>query len=348
MKKTLLISGLLLGSVFGANAQILESQNFNALTIGNVGTVTTGATAGQGGYYTFIEAGGTNASNASFQVVADAAAGRNQVLQIIGSNAAAGTRLMFKEGLENAWANRTAGEVLQLEFSFFTGPVTASTSTLRPAVFGTDENPIGGFNFRMDTKELLGYAWGDFNDTGTSGPYVITLGQAPLILPANTWVSVGFAYDTLNGRFQWKCNYGGNTVINGGLNGDGGYEPAVFNILYFASAQQTTNTVSSTVRFDDYSLTAVPAINLLSLDKVVAENSFSVYPNPASNVVNIKSSTNSSIENISIVDLNGRTVKNNAVSGNEVQVNISDLSAGVYMMNISSDQGSVTKKIVKN
>ncbi|WP_407934909.1 T9SS type A sorting domain-containing protein, partial [Flavobacterium lindanitolerans] len=30
------------------------------------------------------------------------------------------------------------------------------------------------------------------------------------------------------------------------------------------------------------------------------------------------------------------------------QVNISDLSAGVYMMNINSDQGSVTKKIIKN
>ena len=30
------------------------------------------------------------------------------------------------------------------------------------------------------------------------------------------------------------------------------------------------------------------------------------------------------------------------------QVNISDLSSGVYMMNITSEKGSVTKKIIKN
>jgi len=346
MKKTLLISGLLLGSFFSLNAQVLESQNFNALTIGNVGTATTGDVAGQGGYFTFIDAGGTNASNSSFQIVTDAAPGRQNVLQIIGSNAATGTRLMFKDGLNDAWGSRTAGEIIQLEFSFFTGPVTTSTSTLRPAIFGADGNPIGGFNFAMNTKILQGYAWGDFNDTGTPGPYVITLGAAPVVLPANTWVKVGFAYDTLDGRFQWKCN-DVTPAVNGGLDGDGGYEPDEFDILYFASAQATTNAVSSTVKFDDYSLTAVPAINLLSVDKVVADNNFSVYPNPATNVVNIKSSVNTSMQTVSITDLNGRTVKTNTVSGNEAQINISDLASGVYMMNINSDEGSVTKKIVK-
>lgn len=347
MKKTLLISGLLLGSVFSANAQILEAQNFNALTIGNVGTVTTGAVAGQGGYFTFIDAGGTNASNSSFQIVADAAPGRQNVLQIIGSNAATGTRLMFKDGLNDAWGSRTAGEIIQLEFSFFTGPVTTSTSTLRPAIFGADGNPIGGFNFAMNTKVLQGYAWGDFNDTGTPGPYVITLGAAPVVLPANTWVKVGFAYDTLDGRFQWKCN-DVTPAVNGGLDGDGGYEPNEFDILYFASAQATTNAVSSTVKFDDYSLTAVPTINLLSVDKVVADNKLAIYPNPSKNLINISNSENILLTNANITDLNGRTVKTVQLNGvTTAQINISDLASGVYMMSINSDQGSVTKKIVK-
>jgi len=50
-----------------------------------------------------------------------------------------------------------------------------------------------------------------------------------------------------------------------------------------------------------------------------------------------------------MTDLNGRVVKQNSYSNvSEVQVNISDLASGVYMMNIKSDKGSVTKKIIKN
>ena len=76
---------------------------------------------------------------------------------------------------------------------------------------------------------------------------------------------------------------------------------------------------------------------------------FSVYPNPVNNVVTISNSANATIDAVTVSDLNGRTVKSVKLNGEtSAQINISDLSAGVYMMNISSDQGSVTKKIVKN
>ena len=76
---------------------------------------------------------------------------------------------------------------------------------------------------------------------------------------------------------------------------------------------------------------------------------FSVYPNPANNVINIANAENILVNAVSIVDINGRTVKSvkfdNVASA---QINISDLATGVYMMNISSDKGTTTKKIVKN
>jgi hypothetical protein len=78
-------------------------------------------------------------------------------------------------------------------------------------------------------------------------------------------------------------------------------------------------------------------------------NSFVVSPNPASSFVNISNTENATINAVSISDLNGRTIKQIKLNNvSETQINISDLSAGVYMMNISSDQGSVTKKIIKN
>lgn len=78
------------------------------------------------------------------------------------------------------------------------------------------------------------------------------------------------------------------------------------------------------------------------------ENVVSVYPNPAKDVVNIKNTIDTQLNSVEITDINGRVVKNvNLNSVTEAQVNISDLSTGVYMMKIVSDNGSVTKKIVK-
>lgn len=75
---------------------------------------------------------------------------------------------------------------------------------------------------------------------------------------------------------------------------------------------------------------------------------FAVYPNPANNVVNV-SSDKALVNAVSLVDINGRTVKSVQFDGvSSAQVNIADLANGVYMMNIKSDKGTVTKKVVKN
>lgn len=81
----------------------------------------------------------------------------------------------------------------------------------------------------------------------------------------------------------------------------------------------------------------------------ILASKLSVYPNPANNVVNIDNNENILVSAVSIVDLNGRTVKSVKFDGvSNAQINISDLSSGMYMMNISSDKGMTTKKIVKN
>lgn len=74
----------------------------------------------------------------------------------------------------------------------------------------------------------------------------------------------------------------------------------------------------------------------------------SVYPNPANDLVTISNTTNAIISNVEMTDLNGRIVKNTSLNATEGQINISDLSTGVYLMKVSSDQGSTTKKIIKN
>src|SRR5690606_18599144 len=75
---------------------------------------------------------------------------------------------------------------------------------------------------------------------------------------------------------------------------------------------------------------------------------FSIYPNPASDVINIANAENILVNGVEIVDLNGRVVKSVNFNGvTQAQINISELSSGMYLMNVSSDQGTTTKKIVK-
>lgn len=107
-----------------------------------------------------------------------------------------------------------------------------------------------------------------------------------------------------------------------------------------AGSQGTWSNIN--VLFDGVSLAGA------SVGENLASN-FIVSPNPTSDVVNISSSLNTNLTQVNVIDLNGRTVKAFNLGGvANAQINIGDLSSGVYMLNITSEEGTTTKKIVKN
>ena len=54
------------------------------------------------------------------------------------------------------------------------------------------------------------------------------------------------------------------------------------------------------------------------------------------------------VNGVKITDLNGRVVKEAKLAGTaEAQINISDLASGMYMVTVSSDKGTATKKSLK-
>ena len=77
-------------------------------------------------------------------------------------------------------------------------------------------------------------------------------------------------------------------------------------------------------------------------------NGLLVYPNPVNDMFTIQNGNNIAINGVTISDINGRTVKTINVNTIENQINISDLNSGVYFLNITSDKGTSTKKIIKN
>ena len=86
----------------------------------------------------------------------------------------------------------------------------------------------------------------------------------------------------------------------------------------------------------------------LSVDEF-NKNDYKIYPNPANNNVFIKTNKNFGEVTMTVIDINGRVVysqKTNLV--NEVQINISNLQSGMYILNIKGETINTNDKIIKN
>jgi pectate lyase len=82
----------------------------------------------------------------------------------------------------------------------------------------------------------------------------------------------------------------------------------------------------------------------LGLSDNIEASKVALYPNPVSNQLYI-SSDNQKIENVMIYSLSGTIVKN--VSDEIESIDVSNLTTGNYLVRITTDQGSFTKKIIK-
>lgn len=87
-----------------------------------------------------------------------------------------------------------------------------------------------------------------------------------------------------------------------------------------------------------------PSINTLSTNDF-SVSYFSVYPNPASNFISIESSSKEKISTVQLLDVLGKEVINTELTNK--QINVSNLSKGIYLLKINSLNGkSITKKII--
>jgi len=77
-------------------------------------------------------------------------------------------------------------------------------------------------------------------------------------------------------------------------------------------------------------------------------NNLKIYPNPTKDIINLSTST-TLINNVDVTDLNGRIVKSFDLSGiSQTELNVSDLTSGMYFVSVETDLGKGTTKIIKN
>ena len=358
MKKTLLT--LAAFSFIGfASAQSIITQNFNGLTIGNVGTDNTGATSGQGGFFTLTNNGvapttSTNAENENFQIVAGDAAHGN-VLQVTGPNGDKGARFMNNEGLSAFWEARPDGEdIIEIDWTFYTGPVTASRNNMRGVLYNADNTKIlGGLSLAMNTKTLSAIAYYDNTQApgGAVANYLFNLAAGGLVLEADTWYTFGISFNNATGEVIVRT--GDLEANNAILGAAAGEIPSEFDIIAVSGSAAATatapampNMAAAIGLYDNLVIRTSSEDTLLGVaDNATQASVVSVYPNPATDVVNI---AGADINKVTFADINGRTVKSLNVNAKQATISISDLSTGVYMMTIETTDGATTtKKLLK-
>jgi len=177
---------------------------------------------------------------------------------------------------------------------------------------------------------------GDFQFMDESAAYVITeadLGQK-ISLPLGSPVELNAneAYLAMVGSY----GDGGNS--NDLITASSGSTTPQTTFYYDYTDQTwyyTTSNVMVRMNFDP---------NLVGIEES-KDTQVSIYPNPASEVINIHSNKLLNAT-VSVTDLTGKVVKNSTISGLTASINTSGLNNGIFFVTITDGNSTSTQKVV--
>lgn len=118
---------------------------------------------------------------------------------------------------------------------------------------------------------------------------------------------------------------------------------AVGDITFYFSANAVNGNGSPSGDGGTNSTFVMSEFSTSSID--VQEAPITLFPNPANEVITIRGYE--SEFNYSIFDINGKKVQTSKLVGNST-ISISDLSPGLYFINLQNDKQTTIKKIIKN
>lgn len=206
---------------------------------------------------------------------------------------------------------------LEINNSIFFGNTLNGTYADRDISFGTQGN-----HYELVINNSITQIT---NNGGASGAFAAPSFSNVQDLDPNT-ISLNLSAD-------YKPTTSSSYVLDNGDNTF--YDTALFGDLDLSGNNRIFN---STIDLGAYEYDSTLSVDAVSL----STNSIKLYPNPATDVVNIK--TNQTIENVSVFNVNGQKVLEIA---NQSQINISNIPTGMYFLNINTNQSNQTIKFLK-
>ncbi len=352
MKKYLFILTIVL-CFNAANSQVLYSENFDSFNWGYLGTDPTGNIPGQGGW--LIKSNATQ-SNTFFTIVNEP--NRGKVLDITAMSHAEGL-YAIKTGIDQLINNRTPGnDVIKFEIDYFTGPKqpNGSYSGLWIKLL-----PIGEVEGGLINPAILSA----YTYSKVGGIVQSNYGQSMPVgtdnlneyYPFNSWLKLITYLDYSNRKIYFEIPTLNKAVVGDFKKNDPStnliqdYKPATIslNTHFFVTPDEPK--VITRNKYDNIQITALkevpPNVIALSVNEQLATK-FNLYPNPATNVVNITNVENMQVNQITVYNLAGKQISKQDYNNQaEIQLNVEHLASGTYLLYLQTAQGTTVKQFIK-
>lgn len=202
-----------------------------------------------------------------------------------------------------------------------------------------------------------GHDFGYSIDANASGEIFVTgafQNTADFMPGAGTYTLVSNGMQDI---FTMKLNSTGNliwAVSSGGTQDDYGYCVKTDNTgnVYYGGYFQSTVDINPLAGVTTYTSGGVFDAFLVKLQggsvlvsELVNDNPFVVYPNPTTGTLQIQSKEE--IINVEVYNVIGQLVFGSSINTNTAQLDLQNLSAGIYNLRIITSEGSIIKKIIK-
>lgn len=350
MFKNILFSLTVLFTIQLTSAQILLNDNFDNYTLGNLGTDVTGVVPGQGNWLTEILYDPLNHSSSAFTITNEAFKGK-----VLAFTTPQGEQIIAKKDVSAFINQRTIGnDVIKFEIDYYTGSqyymATNSAPGINIELYGNNNKGLFKFHHRITQNDYIHCTVSDGYSL-KNGAY---LGNGYDPLPLDTWVSFMVYFDYNNRKVYIETPHFNKVAVADFLDQSTSnnliqdFKPAFVRLHATA---QIANINQMVHKFDNIKITALkvvpPNIIALSINEQLATK-FSVFPNPANNIVNITNNENIGVEQLQVYDVSGKAVQSQIFNiENQVQLNIGNLASGTYMLHIKTNKGVAVKKIIK-
>ena len=212
--------------------------------------------------------------------------------------------------------------------------------------------PYNNFVLSFDikfTEQTANSSLYEFQTVGagpTGGVYVIRLRftETGTILAAQT-VGTASSFETTTGTWVPNTWYrvkveGNATGLTYYLNGTQIFSGAFFQEYPFTEMRFVHDNFAGSAFIDRIAINNEASLS--TRDVVELNNVVSIYPNPASEVLNIK--TKDRIKSAAIYDMSGKKIN---VSVKDSQIDVSALQNGNYIITVQTDKGEFTEKFIK-
>lgn len=339
-------------------AQVLYTENFDNHSLGNLGTNVTGTVPGQWGWFT--KSFNTQA-NIIFTIVNET--GRGKVLDITSPLSTSEDLRAFKTNLHTTINNRMPGNnVIMFEIDYHTGSKQSSNlgSNHSDISIGGIGDPLASPAVAENLASLLfDKTTGSLHGATSSGD--ISFGDDQnnyYYIPFNVWVKIIIYLDYPNKKVYVHIPYLNKAFVGDFLKNSTStnliqdFAPSTIFLHAGVHSASTGPLIYTRNRYDNIKITAlgtVPpeVVNLNNNEQLAAK--FNLYPNPATNLVNITNAENMLVNQVTVYDISGRQLS--AQSFNEetqIQLNVEKLASGTYMLHLQTNEGIAVKKLVKN